>query len=1416
MEKNYYVGFDIGTDSVGYAVTDENYNLLRLKGKTAWGVRLFDQASTAVERRQFRANRRRHERREERMKLLRGLFANQMHELDPSFFLRLDNSNFQEDDKALKNVQGKYSLFFDDGFTDKEFYKQYPTIYHLRHELMVNPEKHDLRLVYLAVHHILKYRGNFLTKGELNSEENNLSALLNELNNTIVSFSENDESGFFEPIPNINEINLKLEEIAKKKDVSKSKKVEEMLTEIGVTKNDFQKLIFKAVLGLKVDLHKLFHNDEYKELDLKQLEFSDTYDEKKDVLEEQLGTDFELVEKLYVLYQYFARFAILGNHQTLSEAMVEKFETHKKQLKMFKAYIKTHYGKDVYFNLFKKVEKVKEQKEEDVEQEEKELKNKAKLNNYPAYIGMAKVKKQKMSVKKCNQEDFYKFVEAVLENASETAKADPRHEQILQAIKNETFLPKQLSKENAAIPYQLNKNELETILNNASKHYPFLNQADKYGTVSNKIVQILTFRVPFFVGPLNTKKDEKHAYAWAEVQPQTKVTPWNHEDLVSYEKSYEGFISKLINQCSKLHEYPVLPRQSFVYNEYLVLNELNAIRVDGQKLEPTVKQNAFNELFKEKKTVGTKDFKNWLLQEKVIESEHATIEGFMSGENKKPDSKKFAHFLDSYHALKTIVPHLVNDHVAQCEEIVRLITMYGGNDTGKKLLATSLKKMNNLTSDQVQALCKLKFKDWARFSSEFLTQNLFTIKQTGELVSIMQLLRETQQTLSEIESNPNYNVQEVLQEGNHKKNETLTYEAVQELYCSPSVKRPVWQTLQMLNEIIAITGNKPSKIFVEVTRSNQAEKKQTVKRKDTILSYYKEKLDEKLVTVDEVNKLKEKLNGKSDADLRDEKLFLYFMQFGKCAYSGRPINNLLELGTNYDVDHIIPRALLKDDSFSNKVLVEQQLNKNKADSYPLSVEVQTKMKPFWEMLRKRNMMSATKFERLTRTTPLKEEELKQFVNRQIVETSQSNLAVIELIKTYYGDENTEIIYSKAENVTDFRSKFELTKVREINDHHHAKDAYINIVVGNVLKEFSKDFFKSYRHDKIVKYGYNEQGLYTYEGLNLDKIFENSVINKNNQTVWNGKNSVTSIENNYYRDDVLVSKMPLEGKGVFYNMVAVPHKAGLLPIKTNDPRYLKTEIYGGYNSANTAYFFVFKHVNKGKTIVKLEGLPIYFENKIKQGNYSLIQYCKEQIGIENCEIVVPKIKKYAELEKDGFRYYITGQNEKQLSLHNATQLKLDKHIVKLLKPMSEFYKIYNSLAKEQKDKLTLPDRLKFDKKNKDKIKLSNETANIVFDELIRKLSISPLNNIFQKAYENLLKVKEKFYDLTLENKCIQIIRILLMTSCNAALGDYSLLGGSKLNGKLQPGKNITDSTVYLINKSVTGLIETKTLIHKATK
>ena len=164
----YYLGLDVGTNSVGWAVTDRDYNMLKFKGKAMWGARLFEEAEDASGRRTNRTNRRRLARRHQRLLILEMLFADAICKQDPNFFRRLEESGLWLEDKTDKEC--RFALFNDPGFTDKDYHRQYPTIYHLRSELARSTAPHDVRLVYLAIHHIMKNRGHFLYETSENTE----------------------------------------------------------------------------------------------------------------------------------------------------------------------------------------------------------------------------------------------------------------------------------------------------------------------------------------------------------------------------------------------------------------------------------------------------------------------------------------------------------------------------------------------------------------------------------------------------------------------------------------------------------------------------------------------------------------------------------------------------------------------------------------------------------------------------------------------------------------------------------------------------------------------------------------------------------------------------------------------------------------------------------------------------------------------------------------------------------------------------------------------------------------------------------------------------------------------------------------------------------------------------------------------
>ena len=127
----YNIGLDIGTNSVGYAVTDMDGKLIKIKNKNFWGVRLFDEGKTAAERRLYRSSRRRKQRRKQRIYLLQQILENEIRKTDDNFFARLNESFKNQEDRGHH-----FNLFIGESLNDQTYYNKYPTIYHLRYDLI--------------------------------------------------------------------------------------------------------------------------------------------------------------------------------------------------------------------------------------------------------------------------------------------------------------------------------------------------------------------------------------------------------------------------------------------------------------------------------------------------------------------------------------------------------------------------------------------------------------------------------------------------------------------------------------------------------------------------------------------------------------------------------------------------------------------------------------------------------------------------------------------------------------------------------------------------------------------------------------------------------------------------------------------------------------------------------------------------------------------------------------------------------------------------------------------------------------------------------------------------------------------------------------------------------------------------------
>ena len=142
----------------------------------------------------------------------------------------------------------------------------------------------------------------------------------------------------------------------------------------------------------------------------------------------------------------------------------------------------------------------------------------------------------------------------------------------------------------------------------------------------------------------------------------------------------------------------------------------------------------------------------------------------------------------------------------------------------------------------------------------------------------------------------------------------------------------VWQTLLIIKELDKVLGGKPKRIFVEMAREEGEKGKRTDSRKQKLLELYKG-------CKEDGRDWWKEIKDTDDNNLRSKKLYLYYIQKGKCMYSGRDID-LYELfnDNKYDIDHIYPRHFVKDDSIENNlVLVEKTYNAHKSDTYLLKI-----------------------------------------------------------------------------------------------------------------------------------------------------------------------------------------------------------------------------------------------------------------------------------------------------------------------------------------------------------------------------------------------------------------------------------------------------------------------------------------------
>ncbi len=1338
--KKYNIGLDIGTTSVGWAVVEtENQKILRKGNKPLWGIRLFEEASKAEARRNFRSTRRRYDRRRQRISLLQEEFKEEINKVDSNFYIKLQESKYVTSDTINKTIKISDS----EKEKLKKYLKECPTIYHLREKLINNTEKEDIRLVYLAIHHIIKYRGNFLynSKG-FNVNNLNIEEKIKEAFDTYFSYI-NTEYDDYSSLLDIKKLSEALMQQSKK---DAREEIKNVLTESGLFENKIVNEFIKMMIGNKFKITTLLSledSDSKLEISFDGTEFEDKYDEIESIALDKI----EILEIMKELYDtLFLKKLFKGSNETnISSLMVKKYNEHKEDLKFLKKILKS--DKELYKKFFKN----------DCIYE-KYITNNITYDEF--------IKEVNNAISKVNIADYNLSNEYV-------TKIAPK-------IANGNFMPRITSTENGKYPYQLNKDELLKIIENQGKYYPFLLNKTNDGTY--KIVKLLEFRIPYFVGPLVNSNQSK--FAWMERNIQNvKITPYNFDEVINKELTAEKFIKRMISNCTYLLNEPALPNNSISYNNFKVLNELKQIRINGELLEINLQHKLIEELFK--KTNGTiteKKFKDYLLSnnEFPMHGTELNITGYSADGAFANNMQSYVDFFGK-NGIFEDTSYTIND----AENIIEWITIFDDKDILEQKVRKNYPELND---SKIKSILNKKYKGWGSLSSKLLNTKYYIDKKSNTKKSILDLMYETKENFMQIINNDEYNFQQMINEINNTNNdiEKLSYKVVEPLATSPANKRGIYQALKIVDEIVNYIGYEPESIAIEMAR-NEDKKERKDNKKKYIENLYKKSKDE----IENYNKLQKELN---QEEINSQKMFLYFIQEGKCLYSGKPLN--IEDLDSYEIDHIIPRTLIKDDSIDNKALVYRECNQNKAASYVLPQEYRNKYnQEWWKHLRKIGLMSAKKYHNLIRKE-YSEEDIEGFINRQLVETRQITKHVANILNTYY--KNTKVIYLKAKLSHDYRDRYDLFKFREINDYHHAHDAYLAAVLGEykekylnkdvnfeVVKELNYMLINSGNKDKI-KYGYvinslNEQAH--------DLIFELSKKYMNEETgevIFNAEEFNKRIEDTLYRNDILVSKKTEIRTGEFYNQTKNSKGNKGIELKKNMP----TELYGSYTSLNPAYAIMVKYTKKNKTSQKLIGIPIYLT---KQNDETIKDnYIRNILNIsmnDSYEFTSKPIPFFSKLNWNGQICYLVGASD-TVEVCNAQEFNYDK----------EFFK-YHKLALQKL----------FNNKN---LEINDNIYSNMLDEIIKYI-VDKIEKQY-KLFGNLifeLKIMINYDNIesnSVENKENIIKQLTKLLNCKSDNANFKFLN-NKFSSAFGKKNGRTIEKFSLINLSVSGIYQKETII-----
>lgn len=978
--------------------------------------------------------------------------------------------------------------------------------------------------------------------------------------------------------------------------------------------------------------------------------------------------------------------------------------------------------------------------------------------------------------------DFFKEVKSLLDKTD--AVTDERYKDMLGRFEEERFLRRLKTSDNGSIPYQLHLEEMDAILKNQGKHYPFLLEN------LDKIESLVSFRIPYYVGPLTQKNaaldhNGQARFAWATRKPgkgDEPVYPWNWEEVIDKGHAAHAFIQRMTSDCSYLIGEGVLPRNSLMYEEFCVLNELNGARysVDGddwRRFDYADRMGIMDDLFRQRRSVTYKMVEDWMRANRGWARVH--VRGGQ-GENKFESSLlAYRFFCKDVFKTDELSPSLI----PMVETIILWSTLFEDRSILKEQLARNFS--DRLSPEQIKIICKKRLTGWGNLSERFLAE--IKVETDCGPRSIMDILREGSpvggeqsrtMVLMEVLHDERLGFEVKIEEINAERIADAGRLEVGDLPGSPALRRTVNQAVRVVEEIVRIAGKPPVNIFIENTRDEDLSRKgkRTKRRydaiKEAVNAFKRENAD-----------LAQELKDFKPADFDDERLTLYFMQGGKSLYSKAPLD--VTRLSEYEIDHIIPQSYIKDDSFENKALVLKSENQTKTNQLMLPQGVRVKMASYWQELHRCGLMGDKKLRNLM-CSDISERRIKGFIARQLVETSQ----IVKLAKMVLENRLPEsrLVPIKASLSHELREAKHYYKCREINDFHHAHDALLAVEIGRFLLLRHAGMYDNpigYAHvvKDFVRVQANEAkrtgrlpgsagfivSSFLHSGFDKDtgEIFKDT---------WDAEFECERIRKYLNYRQVYLSRMPEETSGAFWDAtiysprgkmkLSLPLKEGLDPSK-----------YGGYSSEKYAYFFCYYAKDKkGKRIIDFAPVPV---SRAAGGQVDIEAFGREvaeERGYAFESIARAKIAVKQLIEVDGCRLFITGADQ----VRSAVPLAFSQEETRLVGGLLSGF----SFEAHEYD--------------------------LMFERLL-----SGIRSFDGRLYDN-LRLNDRaaaFTSLGNDEKELIIKGLIALSSASSNMADMRPIGGAKTAGQLKiVFRNVlSNQGITFIDQSVTGMFERKTYI-----